>query len=156
MQDQLLETWHIHNRINMYLLAGIRPEALADCPTAKGRNVGDQFAHIHNVRLMWLSVAAPDLMIGLEKIEKGANLSLADLEFALSASGEAMEKLLQRGVKTGKIKGFKPNVAAFLGYVLSHESHHRGQILLTLKLAGHMVDKKIQFGMWDWGTRGLE
>lgn len=153
MQDQLLETWHIHNRINLYLLEGIQPEALQDCATKKGRNVGDQFAHMHNVRLLWLSVAAPDLMGELEKIEKGANLSLVDLEFALAASGEAMAKLLQRGLETGKIKGFKPSVAAFLGYAIAHESHHRGQILLTLKLAGHMVDKKIQFGMWEWGTR---
>jgi uncharacterized damage-inducible protein DinB len=153
MQDQLLETWQIHNRINLYLLAGIAPEALQDCATKKGRNVGDQFAHLHNVRLLWLSVAAPDLMIGLEKIEKGANLSLVDLELALAASGEAMEKLLQRGLETGRIKGFKPSVTAFLGYAIAHESHHRGQILLTLKLAGHMVDKKIQFGMWEWGTR---
>ncbi len=153
MQDQLIETWHIHNRINLYLLEGIKPEALQDCATKKGRNVSDQFAHMHNVRLMWLSVAAPDLLVELDKIEKGANLSIIDLEFALAASGEAMGKLLQRGIETGKIKGFKPSVAAFLGYAISHESHHRGQILLTLKLAGHMVDKKIQFGMWEWGTR---
>lgn len=153
MQDQLIETWQIHNRINLYLLEGISPEALADCPTKKGRNVGDQFAHMHNVRLMWLSVSAPDLMSGLEKIEKGAELSVHDLQAALIESGAAMETLLQRGIETGKIKGFKPNVTAFLGYVIAHESHHRGQIVLTLKLAGHMVDKKIQFGMWEWGTR---
>ncbi|MBS1809615.1 MAG: hypothetical protein JST84_15755 [Acidobacteria bacterium] len=153
MQDQLLETWRIHNRINLYLLAAINPEALAACLTKKGRNVADQFAHLHNVRLMWLSVAAPDLVVGLEKIEKGTLLSPTELEFALAASGEAMEKLLQRGIDTGKIKGFKPNVTAFLGYVISHESHHRGQIMLTLKLAGQMVDKKVQFGMWEWGTR---
>ncbi len=153
MQDPLIETWHIHNRINFYLLEGIKPEALMDCATAKGRTVGDQFAHMHNVRIMWLSVAAPDLMVGMEKIEKGAAKSIKDLQFALVASGEAMEKLLQRGLEMGKIKGFKPSVAAFLGYVISHESHHRGQILLTLKLAGHMVDKKVQFGMWEWGTR---
>lgn len=153
MQDQFIETWEIHNRINLYLLAGIQPDALQDCPTKKGRNVGDQFAHLHNVRLMWISMAAPDLMLGLEKIEKGELLRKEELEFALLASGEAMTTLLLRGLETGRVKGFKPSVAAFLGYVISHESHHRGQILLTLKLAGHMVDKKIQFGIWEWGTR---
>ncbi len=153
MEDSFIETWQIHNRINLYLLAGIKPEALQDCATAKGRNVGDQFAHLHNVRIMWLSVAAPDLIADLEKIEKGAALSLAELAAALFASGEALAKVLRRGLETGRIKGFKPSVAAFLGYLISHESHHRGQILLTLKLAGHMVDKKVQFGMWEWGTR---
>lgn len=153
MQDQLIETWQIHNRINLYLLAALKPEALEACATKKGRNIADQFAHLHNVRIMWLSVAAPDLMAGLEKIEKGAETSLTELEFALVASSEALETLLRRGIETGKIKGFKPNVTAFLGYMIAHESHHRGQIMLTLKLTGQMVDKKVQFGMWEWGTR---
>lgn len=153
MQDQLIETWHIHNRINLYLLAAIQPEALQDCPTKKGRNVGDQFAHLHNVRLLWLSQAAPDLLSAMEKMEKGTNLSVEELIVALTESGAAIAKLLQRGVETGRIKGFKPSVAAFLGYIIAHESHHRGQIMLTLKLAGHMVDKKTQFGMWEWGVR---
>jgi len=50
-------------------------------------------------------------------------------------------------------EGFKPHAAAFLGYLISHESHHRGQIVLSLKQAGHPVDKKIQYGIWEWGVR---
>ena len=127
MQGQLIETWQIHNRINLYLLDAIKPEALTDCPTKKGRNVGDQFAHLHNVRIMWLNAAAADLVGDLAKIEKGAEASIAELRAALVASGEVMEKLLQRGIETGKIKGFKPHVTAFLGYVIAHESHHGGK-----------------------------
>ncbi len=41
----------------------------------------------------------------------------------------------------------------FWGYIISHESHHRGQIMMTLKQSGHPVDKKIQFGLWEWGVR---
>ena len=48
---------------------------------------------------------------------------------------------------------FKPHTAAFLGYLISHESHHRGQIALSLKQAGKPLDKKIGFGMWEWGVR---
>ena len=51
------------------------------------------------------------------------------------------------------MKGFKPHVTAFAGYLISHESHHRGQIVWTLKDAGHPVDQKTSFGLWEWGVR---
>ncbi len=53
----------------------------------------------------------------------------------------------------GRIKGFKPHVHAFVGYLISHESHHRGQAAMVLKAAGAPLDKKIAFGLWEWGVR---
>lgn len=150
---ELLETWQINQRINLYLLEAIAAENLGDIAPSKGRRVGEQFAHIHNVRLMWLKSAATELLEGLEKIEGEAALEKADLANGLKASGEAIGKMVERVLETGKIKGFKPHPTAFVGYLISHESHHRGQIILTLKLSGHMIDKKTQFGLWEWGTR---
>jgi uncharacterized damage-inducible protein DinB len=147
----LAETFGINNNINLYLLNAIPEEHLKDVATSKGRNVGEQFAHIHNVRLMWLQVADPDLMKALEKIDKEKGISKSQLKKSLEASTKAIETLLEKS--TGKIKGFKPHTTAFLGYLLAHEGHHRGQILLCLKQSGHMVDKKIQFGIWEWGSR---
>lgn len=149
---QIIETWEIHNRINLYLLNAIKEEYLADISASKGRNVGEQFAHIHNVRLMWLKAANPDLLKGQNKIEKGT-LSKNLLSDELGNSSTAIASLLQTGFEQGKIKGFKPHPAAFLGYIISHESHHRGQIMLCLKQSGHPVDQKVQYGLWEWGSR---
>jgi uncharacterized damage-inducible protein DinB len=154
MENQLLETWNIHNRINLYLLEAIAEEALSGLSTSKGRSVGEQLAHLHNVRLMWLKSAAPELLGGLVKIEKTQKIDKTLLAAALQGSGKAIEFLLQRSLESGgKVKGFKPHVTAFLGYLISHESHHRGQIALTLKQAGYKLDQKTGFGLWEWGVR---
>ncbi|HVT16069.1 MAG TPA: DinB family protein [Thermoanaerobaculia bacterium] len=154
MEEQLIETWNIHDRINHYLLAAVQPGALSAVSASKGRNVGEQFAHLHNVRLMWLSSAAAELLAGLEKIEKGARIDNQLLDAALAASARAIEALLRKSLAAGgRIKGFKPHAVAFLGYLISHESHHRGQIVLTLKQSGHPLDKATGYGLWEWGVR---
>jgi uncharacterized damage-inducible protein DinB len=150
---ELIETFQIHNRINIYLLDSIDELHLNDVSSSKGRNVGEQFAHIHNVRLMWLKAAAPELLAGIDKVEKENKITKKILKDALLKSETAIEKLIKQSATTGKVKGFKPHATAFIGYLISHESHHRGQIMLSLKQSGHPPDKKIQFGLWEWGTR---
>ena len=154
MEDPLVETWAIHNRIHLYLLDAIADEALGATFNGKGRSVRDQFAHIHNVRLMWLKSAAPEFLEGLEKLEARADHDKAKLRADLEASGRAVASLLREAIASGgKVKGFKPHATAFLGYLISHESHHRGQVGWTLKHSPHPLDQKAAFGLWEWGAR---
>jgi uncharacterized damage-inducible protein DinB len=154
MENQIPETWAINNRIGLYVLNAIAPEFLSDVSASKGRTVGEQFAHIHNVRLMWLKQAAPEIFETQTKIEKEQANDKELLRSSMESSGEAVKQLLAKAVSEGgKVKGFKPHVTAFLAYLISHESHHRSQIILTLKQTGHALDKKILFGIWEWGVR---
>ena len=152
--NPLVETWQIHDRINLYLLDAVEQSSLTSHSASKGRSVGEQFAHIHNVRLMWLKASAPDLLQGLTKVENDQAMDKKHLRKSLVDSGAAIGALLTKSLEAdGKVKGFKPHATAFLGYLISHESHHRGQIALTLKQAGKPLDKKIGYGMWEWGVR---
>lgn len=152
--NQFLETWQINNRVNLYLLEAIVPENLLSALVSKGRNAGEQFAHIHNVRLMWLKQAEPELLENQSKIEKENAGDKDLLKNALANSAQAIGRMLLTSLeKDGKIKGFKPHATAFLGYLISHEAHHRSQAILALKQSGHPVDKKVLFGIWEWGVR---
>jgi uncharacterized damage-inducible protein DinB len=154
LENQIIDTWNINNRVNLYLLDAISPAALNDVSASKGRTVAEQVAHLHNVRLMWLKSAGPELMEGLQKIEKETAADKKLLARSLKESGKAIETLLKNSLENdGRIKGFKPHVTAFLGYIVAHESHHRGQVALSLKQSGHALDRKVSFGIWEWGVR---
>jgi len=44
-------------------------------------------------------------------------------------------------------------LAAFLGYLISHESRHRGQIEYALRVAGHPLSDKVSYDHWEWRIR---
>src|SRR5207244_2761430 len=97
-EKEIVDTWNINNRINLYMLDAIPPEALNDASASKGRTVAQQFAHLHNVRLMWLSVSGPEFIKGIEKVEKDAASDKKLLTRSLKESGKAMEALFKKAV----------------------------------------------------------
>lgn len=148
--NALLEAWDIHHRTILFVLNELSPEQMA-AKAAKGKAVWAQFAHIHAVRGMWLKAAAPDLYDGFEKApETATKEQLVDL---LNDSHAKVRLLLEKGFAEGRIKGFKPSPEAFLCYLISHESNHRGQADYTLRLSGMPWSDKAGYGIWEWGVR---
>jgi len=37
-----------------------------------------------------------------------------------------------------------------IGYTISHEAHHRGNILLTIKQRGFKLACELKWGIWEW------
>lgn len=153
LAEQIIDTWNINNRIHLYLLDAIPPEALPGISLSKGRSVAQIFAHIHNVRLMWLKSAAPELHETVTKIEAKQPATKEELRDHLIASSNVIAELFRQGLASGKIKGFKPHPVAFLGYLISHEGYHRGEIGIILTQSGHPLDDKTSYGLWEWGVR---
>jgi uncharacterized damage-inducible protein DinB len=151
IQHGLTEAWRKNNLVNQKLLGALSVENLALSLSRKGsRTIAGQFAHMHAVRGMWLQVAAPKKFPSFVKLQKDES-NPEVIAGALDHSALMIEDLLKESVIAGgKIKGTKFEVFSFLGYLISHEAHHRGNILLTLKVSGCPVEKELSFGIWEW------
>tara|TARA_R110002072_G_scaffold42064_7_gene117683 strand:+ start:2055 stop:2267 length:213 start_codon:yes stop_codon:yes gene_type:complete len=49
-----------------------------------------------------------------------------------------------------KRRGFRKGIFTTLSYIVSHEAHHRGRMLLTLKVSGETLDRTTQMQIWGW------
>lgn len=51
MKEQLLLSWQMHNAKNLLLLQSIPENFFSRSLLLRGRTIGEQIAHIHNVRI---------------------------------------------------------------------------------------------------------
>jgi len=149
----LLNAFNTNNRINQYLIDNLPvPAWKAPAPGGKGRTIPAIVAHMHNVRVMWLKVANKDGQIP-ESLNRASATPKQALQ-AMEKSRHALSVIISGALEgNGRIKGFHPDVAGFLGYLISHDAHHRGQIAMLARQVGYPLPQKAMFGMWEWGSR---
>jgi uncharacterized damage-inducible protein DinB len=151
----LLAAWRINEKMNQFLIDQLSEEAwTAKPPGGKGRTIAAIFAHIHDVRHMWMQTVAKDLP-GFVKASR-EDFTRHEARKVLGESAAAMGTVLERGFSSGRISGFPPSAAAFFGYMMTHDAHHRGQVVMLARQAGHPVAAQAAFGLWDWGKRFKE
>jgi hypothetical protein len=140
--------------MNLLLLNSLDDEGLRARPIAKreGMNVAHQFAHMQNVRYWGIEAHCKEYLEGAVKIERESAENKKLLKESLRDSAKAIETMI-KDVIEGKVKfrSFKQGVIVYTGYLISHESHHRGLIMISLKQSGIKLNDKIKWGIWEWG-----
>lgn len=154
LPESLLNAFETNERINQFLLENLPAEAWrAEPPDGKGRNIAAIVSHMHNVRVMWLKAAAKGNEIP-EQLEK-SKVTVLQAAKALDQSYMALAAVLRAAVESdGRVKGFRPDVTGFVGYLIAHDAHHRGQIAMLARQMKHPLAPAAMFGMWEWGSRG--
>ncbi len=152
IEEQILETWRIHNRINLFMLENIPAEAMSSTLSKRGgRDISRQIAHLCNVRANRLTSFSKKCGTPLEEFGKSECPPKEKLAEALQLSGAVMEQYLSYCLENGgKVSNFKQGIVPMLGYYITHESHHRGSILLTMKQCGYSLPGELKWGIWDW------
>ena len=156
LADAVLVAFDTNQRMNEYLIEHLSDAVWrAEPPGGKGRTIAAIVAHMHNVRLMWLKVSAKNIRLPA-KLDR-FKVTKAQAVKALQLSHDALVRLIEPSITgDGRIPNFRPDVAGFIGYLMTHDAHHRGQLCMQTRWAGEPLSAEVSFGMWDWGKRGKQ
>ena len=147
-----------NERMNQMILEHLDAAAWNAKPPGKARSIAAIFTHVHNVRTKWVRLTAPHLKVPrqLERADCTPRQARAGLAESAARCGEMLAEALGGG--GGRIKKFVrdgwarpwPVGPEMLCYMISHEAHHRGQVLMLAHQMGFPLPKQVMYGIWNW------
>ena len=151
---EVLATWQRHHQTLVRLLSSIPERHLTAVPTAtKRRDVARPFAHLVRNRTGWLHFHATGVKPELPSSGQGERPAKKELQDGLRSSGKAVEERLALALRReARVRLFGRSPVRWMGYLIAHESHHRGQIVLALEQSGFVLPEKVRtedtWGKW--------
>lgn len=165
LADAVIATWKTSNRVTVFLFENLPSELWSmRVPGTSRRTVRMIAGHIHNARCTWIKMLGKRHGIRTPRSVSRHTVTRRELVSALERSSQGVLELLELGINEGgRIPAsgvawlnLPVDVVHFLAYLVAHEGHHRGQIVLLARQTGHRLPIEITGGLWQWSKRAKE
>ena len=149
--NSLLDSWDRNNTILVNLLRAVPDGGLEAGATQDGPSVAGMFAHIHYVRLVFISEDAPEFAIKLPEGEWASEHDRDHLAEMLNTSAGLVRDAVKGRLEAGREMNLHyDHPILFLQHMIWHEGYHHGQIKLALKIAGRAIEDGVAGPVtWD-------
>jgi uncharacterized damage-inducible protein DinB len=146
-----------NERMNQMIIEHLDPAAWNAKPPGKARSIAAIFTHMHNVRTKWVRLTAPHLKVPrqLQRAHCTPKQARAGLAESAARCAEMLGEALggvgrgRKFVRDGWARPWPVGVE-MLCYMISHEAHHRGQVLMLAHQMGFPLPQKVMYGIWNW------
>ena len=161
--SSILESWGVNHRVTVFLFehfpAELWDEKVPGAPRRKLRMIA---GHLHNCRCMWVRKLGEKAGVEVpDKVDR-YRVTPSELIDALERSHRAIVQLVELALEHGgKLPGARwsnipRDIVHFVAYLIAHEGHHRGQLVMLARQLGHRLPDEVAYGLWQWSRRAKE
>jgi uncharacterized damage-inducible protein DinB len=149
LEAEVLEEFERCGHVTEYLVTRL-PRRLwhQPPPTGHGRTIGAMVTHIHGVRKTFAKMggaAAPPSLDRRRVTPVAARRAMRRIDHTLNV---LFRESLARG--EARVRGLPRRTINMMVYLIEHDAHHRGQIMLRARELGHVFSSDDVMRIWGW------
>jgi uncharacterized damage-inducible protein DinB len=149
VEQELVEAFEQCGRATEYLVSAV-PRRLwhQPSPSGHGRTIAAMVAHIHGVRKTFAKMGGAPVRPSLDR----TRVTAGEARRALRQINAALTTLFRESVARGevRVKGVPRRSVNMMAYLIQHDAHHRGQIMMRANELGHAFATEDVMRIWGW------